>query len=399
MSRHFSLAAVVAGAAVLVAPFVSPEVVSATTVDQQRAEVARIVDQLDALHAQADMLAEEYNAALVRQEELDGEIADAEQRVAAKETELTELQGDLAEVAVAAYTGAGSDVLGPLFSNAEAYTETLRESQYSRAALDAGTATVDDLDELISELTAERKHLADLRDEVVELQQTISSKQARTEELLAQYTTARAEAEAKLGRLIEEEEQRRAAAAWAALQRQYAESQSNASNNSGNSGGGTSGGGDTGGGSSGGTSTGGGGATSSGGGSGSGGGAAPTTNIPSVSGRAGVAIAAAQSQLGVPYRYAQSKPGVAFDCSGLTAYAWGQAGVGLPHQSRAQAASVPRIPAGAAQPGDLIFYYNPISHVGIYIGGGSMIHAPATGQVVKVASVNWGKVTAVGRPG
>jgi cell wall-associated NlpC family hydrolase len=57
------------------------------------------------------------------------------------------------------------------------------------------------------------------------------------------------------------------------------------------------------------------------------------------------------------------------------------------------------VPVEAAQPGDLIFYYSPISHVGIYLGGGQLIHAPATGKTVSVASVNWSKVAVVGRPG
>ena len=71
----------------------------------------------------------------------------------------------------------------------------------------------------------------------------------------------------------------------------------------------------------------------------------------------------------------------------------------LPHQSRPQYASVPHVSQDEAQPGDLLFYYSPISHVGIYLGGGQLVHAPNTGSVVNVASVNWGKVTGVGRPG
>ena len=57
------------------------------------------------------------------------------------------------------------------------------------------------------------------------------------------------------------------------------------------------------------------------------------------------------------------------------------------------------MPKDQAQPGDLIFYYSPIGHVGIYIGGGSMIHAPAPGKFVMVAPVNWNKVVGVCRPG
>ena len=120
---------------------------------------------------------------------------------------------------------------------------------------------------------------------------------------------------------------------------------------------------------------------------------------PPPSSRASVAVNAALGQQGVPYRYATSSPGVAFDCSGLTKYAWGQAGVYLPHQSRAQYASIPHVDKGSAQPGDLLFYYSPISHVGVYLGGGQLVHAPNTGSVVKIASVNWSKVSGVGRPG
>jgi cell wall-associated NlpC family hydrolase len=122
-------------------------------------------------------------------------------------------------------------------------------------------------------------------------------------------------------------------------------------------------------------------------------------DIPPVSGKAGAAVASAAGQIGVPYRFAAESPGVAFDCSGLTKYAWGNAGVYLPHQSGAQFGSVPHVPKDQAQPGDLVFYYAPIGHVGIYIGGGQMIHAPATGKTVEVTTVRWNKVVGVGRPG
>jgi cell wall-associated NlpC family hydrolase len=104
-------------------------------------------------------------------------------------------------------------------------------------------------------------------------------------------------------------------------------------------------------------------------------------------------------QLGTPYRFAAESPGVAFDCSGLTKYAWGQAGVYLPHQSGAQYGSIPHITQAEIQPGDLIFYRSPIGHVAIYIGGGSMVHAPSPGKFVEVAVVNWAKVVGIGRPG
>jgi cell wall-associated NlpC family hydrolase len=101
------------------------------------------------------------------------------------------------------------------------------------------------------------------------------------------------------------------------------------------------------------------------------------------SGRAGAAVSYAMAQVGDSYSYGAAGPD-AFDCSGLTMMAWAQAGVGLPHSSSAQYGSGPHVASSALQPGDLVFYYQPISHVGIYIGNGMIVHAanPSTGVVV-----------------
>ena len=401
MKRRFSHLLVVASALVFVVPTAFPEIAQASVADQER-EVARIVDELDRLHTQADILAEDWAEAEDNLRELDKDVAEAEASVAAKEAELNALRGDLSEVAIRAFTGSGGDVLGPLFSNAELYGDTLAKDQYSRVALSVGTMTTDDLDELVADLDEERKALEDKRAEVETLKVTIEQKRQQTEETTAQFVERRAEAEARLGVLIAQEEQRRADEAFARLQAELAGQQAAAgqSNNGGGGGstqsngggGGNGGGGNSGGGDSGGGNSGGGGGSSTPA-------PAPAASTPAVSGLAGIAVSAAMAQQGVKYVYATSKPGQSFDCSGLTHYAWGQAGVYLPRNSRAQAAATPRVPAAAAQPGDLIFYYSPISHVGVYLGGGQLVHAPNSGSVVKVASVSWGKVTAVGRPG
>ena len=407
--QRLSRALVLVSTIVLAAPLVDARIASATSVADQQREVERIVDQLDGLHEQADILAEEYAVAVDDKNQLDIDIAKSEERVAAKQAELSQLQGDLAEVAVRTFTGAGADVLGPLFSDASSYSAGLRRDQYSRVALNVGTGTTDDLDVLIDDLANEQKDLQDKRDRAQQLTEEIATKQQQVEELTAQYVEERAAAEAKLGDLIAEEEARRDAEALAEFQRQAQQASSGGGGSGGGStdnggggggGGNDSGGGQTSGGGSGGGSTdnggGGGGGSDSGGGESSGGGGG--VSVP-VSGLAGTAIYAALGQLGVPYKYAMSSPGVAFDCSGLTHYAWGQAGVYLPRNSAAQAAATPHVPPGDAQPGDLIFYYSPISHVGIYLGGGQLVHAPNTGRTVSVTSVNWSKVTAVGRPG
>jgi cell wall-associated NlpC family hydrolase len=98
------------------------------------------------------------------------------------------------------------------------------------------------------------------------------------------------------------------------------------------------------------------------------------------------AIAAARGQLGVPYVWGGTSPD-GFDCSGLTQWAFEHAGIDLPRTSRAQAQEGQEVDADNMQPGDLIFFNSPVSHVGIYIGGGKMIEAPQSGSDVKISNV------------
>jgi cell wall-associated NlpC family hydrolase len=79
-------------------------------------------------------------------------------------------------------------------------------------------------------------------------------------------------------------------------------------------------------------------------------------------------------------------------------WAWGQAGVSLPHQARQQYAMLPHVSQADIQPGDLLFFYNPIHHVALYIGNGTMVEAPATGLTVRTRAVSWGTVVGIGRP-
>jgi cell wall-associated NlpC family hydrolase len=100
-----------------------------------------------------------------------------------------------------------------------------------------------------------------------------------------------------------------------------------------------------------------------------------------------VAVNTAMAQQGKPYAWAGSGPN-SFDCSGLTQFAYKAAGITLPRTSKAQAAVGTLVAKANLQPGDLVFFYSPISHVGIYIGNGQMVHAPTSGSVVKTVSVD-----------
>jgi cell wall-associated NlpC family hydrolase len=118
------------------------------------------------------------------------------------------------------------------------------------------------------------------------------------------------------------------------------------------------------------------------------------------SGGAATAIAAAESQLGVPYRWGGESPGSGFDCSGLTQWAWEHAGVSLPRTAAAQYGAIAHVPLSSMEPGDLVFWSagGGISHVGMYVGGGNVIDAPTTGEVVRIQPIWNSGLVGAGRP-
>jgi len=119
-----------------------------------------------------------------------------------------------------------------------------------------------------------------------------------------------------------------------------------------------------------------------------GGGGGGTFVDPGGSGHSAV-VGIAQRYLGVPYVYGGASPS-GFDCSGLTMYCYAQIGIGLSHGATDQQRASTPVPLSALQPGDLVFFGSSgySGHVGIYVGGGSMIHAPHTGAVVSYGSIS-----------
>ena len=355
---------------------------AADTVGQQEQEVKDVVAELDRMHQKVDEYNEDYLAALNDQAAVEAEIAQSQQRIADQQASLAVLQGQLANVAVQQFMGGGGGALGPLFDDPAQIDDGLQRQHLSTVAVDAGSASTDDYETLLSDLDKEQKKLFDQQQQALDLAtKATNSKKKAEDAAAAQYRAEQAAA---------------AAARAASASSNNNGGNNNGGNNSNGSGGSSSGSGGGGSSSNSGSSDGG---SNSSGSSSSGSSDGGASNPPPVSSRAQVAVNAAASQMGVPYHFAQSSPGVGFDCSGLTAYAWGQAGVNIPHQSAAQYASTPHVPKDQAQPGDLIFYYSPISHVGIYVGGGTMIHAPNTGTVVTYSAVRWDKVVGVSRPG
>lgn len=115
-------------------------------------------------------------------------------------------------------------------------------------------------------------------------------------------------------------------------------------------------------------------------------------------GAAGIAVKFACAQIGKPYVWGADGPD-SYDCSGLTMTAWGKAGVYLPHNAAAQRRAIPYVSRANLRPGDLVFYYSDLHHVGMYVGGGWIVHASQAGVPVKMKRVDDGPIHSFGRPG
>ncbi|MFI0940477.1 NlpC/P60 family protein [Streptomyces sp. NPDC021020] len=126
-------------------------------------------------------------------------------------------------------------------------------------------------------------------------------------------------------------------------------------------------------------------------------GSTTSTSSAANSSLADKAIAFARAQIGEPYVWGATGPG-SWDCSGLTQAAYKAAGVTLPRTTGEQVNVGTRVSQSDMEPGDLVFFYSDHSHVGIYIGGGNMIHAPHTGTVVKIAPITEMPIYGVVRP-
>lgn len=108
-------------------------------------------------------------------------------------------------------------------------------------------------------------------------------------------------------------------------------------------------------------------------------------------------VNAAKAHLGLPYLYGGTSPSTGFDCSGLTQYAFRQAGITIPRVSYEQAAAGRAVPYSQLRVGDLVAFNSPVSHVGIYVGNGQFIHSPRTGDVVKISKLSAMQLTAIRR--
>lgn len=356
-ANKFSLVVALVGALVF-GPLLAAPSVSADPLDDKRRQAANIADQLERLGDQMNSLGEDYAEALTLQSDLGIEIEQAQSDVAAAQAQLSQMRGTLYLAAVSQFMHGGrNSTLTNLLASSGGVQDALQREQLMSVAMNQGALTTNSLDSTAIELTKKQTVLERKRKQAEGIAANVLKRQSAAEALSSRYEQLQSTVQGDLVDLLREERQRRESALLADSQRQAADFQSRYAADR-----------------------------------------KKFANIPSVSARAQTAVRAALTQLGVPYVYATSLPGKSFDCSGLTTYAWGKAGVGLPRNSRAQFNALPKVPKNFAQAGDLIFSGSPIGHVGLYLGNGTMVHAPQSGDVVKIGPIRWWKVVGVARP-
>jgi peptidoglycan DL-endopeptidase CwlO len=382
-ARHAPWIAALALVVALV-PLISAGRAHGDPIDDKRAEAQALRNEIDANGAQLDALSERYNGAQYRFEQAQAAAIEAQQKLDATTAEVARLRDLVNQRAAALYRGLGQG--GPVNLDVSSAANLIASSKYSKAAAQHDSDLLDQLRRAESALRDQKaaadQAQVDAQDEqraIAKAQAGVEAANARQEQLLSQVT-------GEIAQLVAEEQARKEAAELAAAQQRYtAAAAANVPTTSGTAPttSGTA------------PSTGRGGTS---GGTSGGGRPAPSANVPVNGGGASTAIAYARSQLGKPYCYAGAGP-ACFDCSGLTMRAWGAAGVSMPHYSGAQYSMFPHVPLNAMQPGDLVFWGPGGSeHVGLYIGGGQMIAAPHTGDVVKIQAV-FGSPVGAARPG
>jgi cell wall-associated NlpC family hydrolase len=355
-ARRLTTLGLVLGLAVGVTAFATPAgATPQTDLASKTAQARQLASQIESNSNRADVLDEQYLQAQNAVATAKHQIATAEAGIASARRQESTLRDRLGGRAALLYMGAGSS--DPLGISASSVQELGSRAKYSAAAAETD-------DRMISQLS--------VLDEQLQIQERDLQKQkANAEKRQSDADNARREVEAansKLQQLLSTtksdirslankiEAERLAAQAQAEKARiEAAQAQAAAAQNS----------------------NGGGGASFSSNVADIG--TAPA-NLPAPSGGAAAAIS---------YAHAGTGPG-AFDCSGLTMMAWAQGGVGMSHGSQSQWQSFPKVPIPQLQPGDLVFFGSsgPSNHhVGIYIGGGTMIEAPHTGAFVRYASI------------
>ncbi|MBG0855973.1 C40 family peptidase [Streptomyces spinoverrucosus] len=286
--------------------------------------------KVDKLYEEAEQATEKYNGAKEKQEKLQKEISTIQDNVARGQEEVNELRDGLGSMASAQYRSGGIDPALQLFLSADPDDYLDKASTLDQLSAQQVEA-LKKIQEKQRELAQERAEASDKLKDLATTRTELGKKKSEVQGKLAEaQKLLNSLTAAEKAALAAEEERASRASERTAL----------------------------------------------------GGSNAPAT------GRASSAYGAAQSKIGSPYVYGASGPS-SFDCSGLTSWAFAQAGIQIPRTSQAQANAGTRIYSQSdLQVGDLVIFYGDLHHVGFYAGNGQVLHAPRSGTVVRYESIN-----------
>jgi cell wall-associated NlpC family hydrolase len=353
------VAALIALLFVALAAGFAPGAAQADRLADARAEADRAQSELEVLDDRVAVAAEQYNAAQVQLDETDAKISENQKALRASKSNLAVSRVELSRMLVDAYRQGNPDLVA-LLLNAGSIDQLIDQSRFVQrvtmhaqqvvrdvrsyahdvrqreAALDRERATRS------SALQQREAEKAAIEDTLAERQRLLDSLGSEIQQILSRRLAAQRAAEAQL-----------AANAGGVL----ADATAAAAGQDFALGGSVDGGSDAG----------------------------TYITPPASSSTGGSAASIALGQLGTPYVWGGGAPG-GFDCSGLIAWAYAQVGVSLPHHAASQYAMGTPVPMDALEPGDIVSFHGS-GHAGIYIGGGQYVHAPQTGDVVKVSSL------------
>jgi|SoiMethySBSTD1v2_1073268.scaffolds.fasta_scaffold33299_5 cell wall-associated NlpC family hydrolase len=329
-----------------------------TQIGSKRAEAQQVLAQINAMDAQLEKAVEAWNGANVRLDQIKHDLAVNRARLETAKKNLAKARGRVSERVVALYTSNSPDALS-IILGASSLGDLIER-------LDSANRIAQDDARIAAEVTR-------YRNEVQDRQQALVKAEADQEKVVAERAAQRASIQSQLAQrqalyssikdqiakleAAERERQARLAAQAKAAAREQSQQPAPAPAPAGE----------------------------------------PSGGIPAPppSSHSGV-VSIALQYLGVPYVWGGASPS-GFDCSGLTMYAYAKVGVYLPHNAAMQYGMGTPVARSQLAPGDLVFF-NGLSHVGMYIGGGRFVHAPHTGDVVKISSLSeyWYSATYVG---
>lgn len=342
----------------------APGVSIADPIGDKQAEAQQLEAQINANAEKLSGLNEQIHSTQNELDQANADIQAADTAVAAAKAKTKELRAEVALRAAAVYTQSGS-TSGVEELDAQNAQDLSSKQKYSSLAAQRDNEIVTQLAKAKEQVQLRKADAEEARQVAQDKQDELQSQQSKLEDGQAALQQLKSKIDGELAVLVQKAEEERQAREAAAARAQYEAQLQQAAQAAQQAG-------------------------WSGGGSGS---ASPATPPPS-SGDVSAVLAYAYAQIGKPYCYAGAGPSC-FDCSGLTMMAWAQAGVSMPHGSYAQQAMFPAVSMSQLQPGDLVFWDG---HVGIYVGDGSVLHAPHTGTNVQITPI-WPGVIGAARPG